>query len=98
MYFIGRRLSIGFFVTLCLMFISGALLIQVCATPGAELASLSGPAQDQETVVTGHVIREGAVRQKDAEDVQKIDLGIDEITLANITTKTPARFTTHGIQ
>lgn len=71
-YFARRRPQIGFFVVLSALLTLGALTIQVRSPAGETVPDIS---DGQDAVITAHVIREGSVQRRGADDLrQRLDL------------------------
>jgi competence protein ComEC len=79
-YLQRSRIRITFGVTLCLLFIGGAWVIQVRDSRPSSLRDITRFATGEEVIVTGHVTREGTPQEKEfGEGVQKIDLETEQI-------------------
>ncbi len=80
MFFLRERVGPAFIVMLGVMFVCGALLIQLRPPDEAGRAQILPFAKASEVVVSGHVKKEGTLQKKDfGEDVQKIDMETEQI-------------------
>jgi competence protein ComEC len=88
MFLLRRRIRAAFAITLGVVFVTGALLIQVRSQDDAGKSDILRFANGSEVLVTGHVMREGTVEQKDfGESVQKIDFETEQIEAEGLTSQ-----------
>jgi competence protein ComEC len=82
------RVGAAFIIMLGVMFVSGALLIQLRPPDEAGKAEVLPFADGHEVIVAGHVTREGVVQRKDfGEDIQKIDFAAEQIAADGLTSQ-----------
>jgi hypothetical protein len=81
-YLLRRRVFTGAFaLTLCAVFVSGALLIQVRSRENPGAPEIVRFTNGDEVLVKGHVTKEGTLHEEDfGEEVQKIDVESEQIT------------------
>lgn len=78
-------------MALCLLFVGGALLIQLHTGADSTKTDLAQFTAGSDVVVIGHVKKEGTVQEKDfGEDVQKIDVETEQIVAAGVSSQTRA--------
>jgi len=83
-YLRRRRPHIAFLLACCVLFLGAALNIQVRPPVGALNPDLAAVADGQELLATGHVVREGDLRQRaKAEIQQRLDIETDQIETEN---------------
>jgi competence protein ComEC len=87
-YFLRRRSRVAFSLSLGLICIAGALLIQVRDTQKSATPEIVPFANGAEILVTGHVTREGEWQEKQfGEEVQKLDVESEQISASGITSQ-----------
>ena len=90
-HFLRRRVPAAFAMALCLLFVGGALLIQLHTGADSTKTDLAQFTAGSDVVVIGHVKKEGTVQEKDfGEDVQKIDVETEQIVAAGVSSQTRA--------
>lgn len=79
-FLLRRRILPAFALVLCMLLVSGALVIQVGSPATTAAQDLLRFASGDEVWVTGHVTREGAWQEKDfGEQLQRIDVETEQI-------------------
>jgi competence protein ComEC len=79
-YFLRRRSYAAFALALSALFVTAALMMQVRVPPsgGADILAF---ADGREVIVTGHVVKEGNLREKNSGDPQqRLDIETEQIT------------------
>ena len=80
-YFLRRRSYAAFALALSALFVTGALMMQVRVPANAGGADVLSFADGREVIVTGHVVKEGNLREKNSGDAQqRLDLETEQIT------------------
>jgi len=80
-YFLRRRTYAAFALALSALFVTGVLMMQVRFPESAGGTDVLRFADGREVIVTGHVIREGNLREKNFGDAQqRLDLETEQIT------------------
>jgi competence protein ComEC len=80
-YFLRRRSYASFALALCALFVAGALMMQVRVPVSAGGTDVLAFADGREVIVTGHVLKEGSLREKNFGDAQqRLDLETEQIT------------------
>ena len=80
-YFLPRRSYAAFALALSALFVTGAFMMQVRVPESAVGADVLTFADGREVIVTGHVVKEGILREKTSGDPQqRLDLETEQIT------------------
>ena len=80
-YFLRRRSYASFALALSALFVTGALMMQVRVPASADGADVLSFADGREVIVTGHVVKEGNLREQTSGDAQqRLDLQTEQIT------------------
>ena len=88
MFLLRERVGAAFTIALGVMFVSGALLIQLRPPIDVARAQLLPFANSNEVVVSGNVTREGTLQRKNfGEDVQKVDIETEQISADGLTSE-----------
>ena len=78
-YLCHRRAKLGWVVGLSVFFLAGALEIQLRSGSNQLDTSILPFANREKVTVTAHVVRDGRIRQENAELIQSVDIEVDEI-------------------
>jgi competence protein ComEC len=79
-YFLRRRSYASFALALSALFVTGALIMQVRVPESTGVTDVLSFADGREVIVTGHVIREGNLREKNFGDAQqRLDFETEQI-------------------
>jgi competence protein ComEC len=88
MFLLRDRVGAAFGIVLGVMFVTGALLIQLRPPNEAGKAQILPFAEGNEVIVSGHVTKEGTLQKKDfGEDVQKVDIETEQIVADGTTSQ-----------
>ncbi len=80
-YFLSRRSYAAFALALSVLFATGALMMQVRVAGNTGSTDVLSFADGREVIVTGHVVKEGNLREKNFGDAQqRLDLETEQIT------------------
>ena len=80
-YFLSRRSYAAFALALSVLFVTGALMMQVRVAGNTGSTDVLSFADGREVIVTGHVVKEGNLREKNFGDAQqRLDLETEQIT------------------
>jgi competence protein ComEC len=87
-FLLRERVGASFGIILGVMFVTGALLIQLRPDIDAAKAQILPFANGNEVIVSGHVIREGFLQEKDlGEQAQKVDFATEQIAADGLTSQ-----------
>ena len=80
-YFLRRRSYASYALALCALFVTGALMLQVRVPESVGGADVLSFADGREVIVTGHVVKEGNLREEVTGGAQqRLDLETEQIT------------------